>query len=46
NAFDGRATWATVYSLPPAVIAAALAAGGAQFLERRALAKAAPRRAG
>ena len=43
NAVDGRATWATVYSLPPAVIAAALDAGGTEFLERRAAPKAAPR---
>ena len=43
NAADGRATWATVYSLPPAVIAAALDAGGRQWLERRAAAKAGAR---
>ncbi|MES2262048.1 MAG: hypothetical protein V4724_26300 [Pseudomonadota bacterium] len=43
NAADGRATWATVYSLPPAVIAAALDAGGREWLERRMVAKAAPR---
>lgn len=35
NAADGRATWATVYSLPPAVIAKALDAGGREWLERR-----------
>lgn len=46
NAADGRATWATVYSLPPAVIAAALDAGGREWLERRTVAKAAPRGAG
>lgn len=33
NAPDGRATWATVYSLAPEVIAAALAAGGRAWLE-------------
>jgi hypothetical protein len=32
NAFDGRATWATVYSLPPETIAAALKAGGRDWL--------------
>ncbi len=32
NAADGRATWATVYSLPPDVIAAALEAGGDDWL--------------
>jgi hypothetical protein len=42
NSADGRATWATVYSLPPAVIAKALANGGAEWLERRTAAKAAP----
>jgi hypothetical protein len=45
NAFDGRATWATVYSLPPAVIAAGLAAGGREWLERRTVAKTLPLRA-
>ncbi len=45
NAADGRATWATVYSLPTAVIAAALDAGGTEWLERRAAAKAALRKA-
>jgi hypothetical protein len=45
NGFDGRATWATVYSLPPAVIAAGLDAGGREWLERRVAAKAASRRA-
>jgi hypothetical protein len=33
NAADGRATWATVYSLPPDVIAAALDGGGRDWLE-------------
>ena len=33
NAADGRATWATVYSLPTEVIAAALAAGGDDWLK-------------
>lgn len=32
NAADGRATWATVYSLPPDVIAAAMDAGGRDWL--------------
>jgi hypothetical protein len=32
NAPDGRATWATVYSLPPEVIVAALKAGGRDWL--------------
>ncbi len=32
NAADGRATWATVYSLPPEVIAKALANGGRDWL--------------
>lgn len=32
NAPDGRATWATVYSLPPEVIGAALKAGGRDWL--------------
>lgn len=32
NAGDGRATWATVYSLPPEVIEAALEAGGRDWL--------------
>lgn len=35
NTADGRASWATVYSLPPAVIAAALENGGRDWLERR-----------
>jgi hypothetical protein len=32
NTLDGRASWATVYSLPPDVIEAALAAGGRAWL--------------
>jgi hypothetical protein len=32
NAADGRATWATVYSLPPEVIATAMDAGGCDWL--------------
>src|SRR4051812_32020469 len=32
NAPDGRATWATVYSLPPEVIAAAMDARGRDWL--------------
>ncbi|WP_239700470.1 hypothetical protein [Massilia sp. 9096] len=32
NAADGRATWATVYSLAPEVIEAALKAGGRDWL--------------
>ncbi len=32
NAADGRATWATVYSLPPDVIAAAMDARGRDWL--------------
>ena len=39
NTGDGRATWATVYSLPPDVIAAALDNGGADWLESRRLAR-------
>jgi len=35
NAADGRATWATVYSLPPDVIARALDAGGRDWLASR-----------
>jgi len=35
NAPDGRATWATVYSLPPEVIAAALDKGGRDWLASR-----------
>lgn len=46
NTADGRATWATVYSLSPAVIAAALDAGGREWLERRMVAKGAPRGVG
>ena len=33
NASDGRATWATVYSLSPAVIAAGMDAGGSEWME-------------
>ena len=33
NAVDGRATWATVYSLPEEVIAAALDARGRDWLK-------------
>jgi hypothetical protein len=36
NSADGRATWATVYSLPPEVIARALEAGGRDWLRSRA----------
>lgn len=43
NSADGRATWATVYSLEPEVIAAALAAGGRDWLESRRMAKTAKR---
>lgn len=35
NAADGRATWATVYSLPPAVIAAAMDSGARDWLKSR-----------
>ena len=42
NAADGRATWATVYSLPPAVIAAALRNGGSDWLAARAAARRSP----
>ena len=42
NAADGRATWATVYSLPPAVIARALDRGGRDWLKSRASAKRQP----
>jgi hypothetical protein len=42
NAADGRATWATVYSLPPAVIARALERGGRDWLKSRASAKRRP----
>lgn len=37
NAADGRATWATVYSLPPEVIAAAMEAGGRDWLRSRSM---------
>lgn len=39
NAIDGRATWATVYSLPEDVIAAAIARGGDDWLASRASAR-------
>ena len=39
NAMDGRATWATVYSLPPDVIATALERGGRDWLQARASAR-------
>jgi hypothetical protein len=35
NTADGRASWATVYSLPPEVIAAAMDAGGRDWLKSR-----------
>lgn len=35
NDADGRATWATVYSLPPEAIARALKAGGQDWLKSR-----------
>ena len=35
NTADGRASWATVYSLPEQVIATALAAGGQDWLDSR-----------
>ncbi|MRW86366.1 hypothetical protein GJ698_20030 [Pseudoduganella sp. FT26W] len=40
NSGDGRATWATVYSLPPATVAKALDNGGREWLDRRVGAKA------
>lgn len=40
NSGDGRATWATVYSLPATVVVKALDHGGREWLERRAGAKA------
>ncbi|MEN3278641.1 MAG: hypothetical protein V7631_4431 [Massilia sp.] len=39
NAVDGRATWATVYSLPPDVIARALDRGGRDWLASRRAAR-------
>lgn len=33
NAADGRATWATVYTLPPEVIVAAMDAGAGDWLK-------------
>jgi len=44
NGADGRATWATVYSLPPAVVTRALNAGGRDWLKSRVTAKRAPPR--
>ena len=35
NGPDGRATWATVYSLPAAVVAKALVSGGQDWLDSR-----------
>ncbi len=37
NTQDGRASWATVYSLPEKVIETALEAGGREWLESRAV---------
>lgn len=42
NAVDGRATWATVYSLPPAVIERALERGGRDWLKSRAVVRRQP----
>lgn len=42
NAADGRATWATVYSLPPPVIERALERGGRDWLKSRAASKRQP----
>ncbi|MFC4931725.1 hypothetical protein [Massilia sp. GCM10023247] len=42
NAADGRATWATVYSLPPAVIERALERGGRDWLKSRTAARRQP----
>ena len=39
NAPDGRATWATVYSLPEKVVAAALKGEGGRWMADRALAR-------
>jgi len=39
NAADGRATYATVYSLPAKVVAAALKGEGGQWMADRALAR-------
>lgn len=41
NTADGRAAWASVYSLPQEAIEAALAAGGSDWLEGVAAARAA-----
>jgi hypothetical protein len=37
NTADGRATWATVYSLPPDVIAAAMDRGAGDWLGSRSM---------
>ena len=37
NTADGRATWATVYSLPPDVIAAAMDTGAGDWLASRSM---------
>ncbi|MEC4723750.1 hypothetical protein RY831_32010 [Noviherbaspirillum sp. CPCC 100848] len=37
NTADGRAAWATVYSLPPEVIAAAMDAGARDWLKSRSM---------
>ncbi len=42
NSVDGRATWATVYSLPPEVIARALERGGRDWLRSRTVARRQP----
>ncbi|QNA88119.1 hypothetical protein G4G28_05745 [Massilia sp. Dwa41.01b] len=42
NAVDGRATWATVYSLPPDVIKRALERGGRDWLKSRAVSRRQP----
>jgi len=43
NTADGRAAWATVYSIPADVVAAALDAGGRDWLEGMAAVRAARR---
>jgi hypothetical protein len=42
NGADGRATWATVYSLPPAVVARALNGAGRDWLASRSSARRTP----
>lgn len=42
NTADGRATWATVYSLPPDAIARALERGGRDWLRSRTAARRQP----